>query len=101
MTKPFRIEALIADLRLTAASLQQVLDACQIVGLGGELIPHYPKMLAELADGFADEAGRIRWPTGLPREPVFTAAKLVAIGTADALLARLRPDDAGSTGTRQ
>ena len=43
-------------------------------------------MLAELADRFADEAARIEWPADLPREPVFTAAELEAIGTAEALL---------------
>ena len=41
---PTRIEALIADLRLTAGSLQQVLDACQVAGPGAELAQHYPKM---------------------------------------------------------
>lgn len=59
MRTPGRIEALIADLRLTAGSLQQVLDACQVAGPGAELAQHYPKMLAELADRFADEAARI------------------------------------------
>jgi hypothetical protein len=101
VTRPSRIEALIADLRLTAASLQQVLDACHIAGPGAELMQHYPKMLAELADRFAGEAGRVEWPADLPREPVFTAAELEAIGTAEALLARLRTDDPGSTGTRR
>ena len=33
---PGRIEALIADIRLTAGSLQQVLDACQVAGPGAE-----------------------------------------------------------------
>ena len=98
---PGRIDALIADLRLTAASLQQVLDACRVVGPGAELAVHYPKMIAELADRFADEAERIEWPADLPREPVFTATELEAIGTAEALLARLRTDDSGSTGTRR
>lgn len=49
MTRPSRIEELIADLRLTAASLQQVIDACQVAGPGSELLQHYPKMLSELA----------------------------------------------------
>lgn len=55
MSTPGRIEALIADLRLTAGSLQQVLDACHVAGPGAEVAQHYPKMLAELADRFADE----------------------------------------------
>ena len=98
---PQRIAALIADLRLTAASLQQVLDACHVVGPGAELAVHYPKMIAELADRFADEAARIEWPADLAREPVFTDAELEAIGTAEALWARLRTDDSGSAGTRR
>ena len=101
MTTPSRIIALIVDLRITAGSLQQVLDACQVAGPGAEVAQHYPKMLAELADRFAAEAARIEWPADLPREPVFTAAELEAIGTAEALLARLRIDDSGSTGTRR
>ena len=98
---PARIDALIADLRLTARSLQQVLDACRVAGPGAEVAQHYPKMLAELADRFADEAARIDWPADLPREEVFTVAELEAIGTAEALLARLRIDDSGATGTRR
>lgn len=101
MSTPGRIDALIADLRLTAGSLQQVLDACQVAGAGAELVQHYPKMLVELADRFADEAARVEWPGAEPREPVFTADELEAIGTAEALLARLRTDDSGSTGARR
>ena len=90
MSTPGRIEALIADLRLTAASLQQVIDACHVVGPGAELVGHYPKMVADLADRFADEAERIDWPADLPLEPLFTAAELGAIDAAEGLLARLR-----------
>lgn len=93
MSTPGRIEALIADLRLTADSLQKVLDACQVAGPGAELAQHYPKMLAELADRFADEAARIEWPADEPHEPVFTATELEAIAAGEALLTRLRTDD--------
>jgi len=36
VSTPRRIAALIADLRLTASSLQQVIDGCQIAGPGAE-----------------------------------------------------------------
>lgn len=98
MTRPNRIEALIADLRLTAASLQQVIDACQVGGPGSELIQHYPKMLAELATRWESEAERVEWPEDLPREDVFTADEVAAIDATEALLDKLRGDSDGSTG---
>lgn len=92
MNTPGSIEALIADLRLTAGSLQQVLDACQVVGPGAELAQHYPKMLAELADRFADEAEHIEWPADLQRDLVLTLDDLVAIEVTEALLGKLLSD---------
>ena len=99
MNRPSRIEALIADLRLTAASLQQVIDACQVAGPGSELLQHYPKMLCELATRWESEAERIEWPEDLPREEVFTPAEVAAIDATDALLDKLRGN--GSTGVRR
>ena len=99
MSTPGRIEALIADLRLTAGSLQQVLDACQVAGPGAELARHYPKMLAELATRWDSEAERVEWPEDLPREEVFTPAEVAAIDATEALLGKLRGD--GSTGARR
>lgn len=99
MTSPCRIKALIADLRLTAASLQQVIDACQVAGPGSELLQHYPKMLAELATRWESEAERVEWPEDLPREEVFTPAEVAAIDATEALLGKLRGD--GSTGVRR
>lgn len=94
MTAPGRIEALIADLNLTASSLQQVIDACQVIGPGAELAMHYPKMLAELADRFADETARIEWPADLPREPPLSAAEQGAVEATERLLVRLRGEGA-------
>ena len=96
---PTRIEALIADLRLTAGSLQQVLDACQVAGPGAEVAQHYPKMLAELATRWDSEAERVEWPEDLPREEAFTPAEVAAIDATEALLGKLRGD--GSTGARR
>jgi hypothetical protein len=93
VTSPCRIKALIADLRLTAASLQQVIDACQVAGPGSELLQHYPKMLAELATRWESEAERVEWPEDLPRDEV------AAIDATEALLGKLRGD--GSTGVRR
>ena len=59
MSTPRRIAALIDDLRLTASSLQQVIDGCQIAGPGAEMIQHYPKMLCELATRWESEAERV------------------------------------------
>ena len=99
MTRPSRIEALIADLRLTAASLQQVIDACQVAGPGSELLQHYPKMLCELPTRWETEAERVVWPEALPREEVFTPAEVAAIEATEALLGKLRGD--GSSGVRR
>lgn len=99
MSTPRRIAALIDDLRLTASSLQQVIDGCQIAGPGAELIQHYPKMLAELATRWDSEAERVEWPEDLPREEVFTPAEVAAIDATEALLGKLRGDD--STGVRR
>ena len=99
MSTPRRIAALIDDLRLTASSLQQVIDGCLIAGPGAELIQHYPKMLAELATRWDSEAERVKWPEDLPREEVFTPAEVAAIDATEALLGKLRGD--GSTGVRR
>lgn len=98
MSTPQRIAALIADLRLTASSLQQVLDACQIVGPGAELIQHYPKMLCKLATRWESEAERVEWPEDLPREEMLTPAEVAAIEATEALLGKLH--GAGSTRVR-
>lgn len=90
MSTPPRITALIDDLRLTASSLQQVIDACQVVGPGAELIQHYPKMLSNLANQWQSEAERVEWPDDLPRIEIFTPAEIDAIDEAEALLGRLR-----------
>lgn len=90
MSTPPRITALIDDLRLTASSLQQVIDACQVVGPGAELIQHYPKMLDNLADQWQSEADRVPWPDDLPRIEIFTPAEREAVDEAEALLGRLR-----------
>ena len=94
-----RIDDHLDDLRLTASSLQQVIDGCQIAGPGAELIQHYPKMLAELATRWESEAERVEWPDDLPREEVFTPAEVAAIDATEALLGKLRGD--GSTGARR
>lgn len=90
MSAPRRITMLIDDLRLTASSLQQVIDACQVVGPGAELIQYYPKMLDNLANQWQSEADRVSWPEDLPRIEIFTPAERDAIDEAEALLGRLR-----------
>lgn len=90
MSAACRITALIDDLRLTASSLQQVIDACQVYGPGAELIQHYPKMLCKLADQWQSEADRVPWPDDLPRIEIFTLPEKEAIDEAEALLGRLR-----------
>src|SRR6218665_588436 len=99
MTTPSRIEALIADLRLTATSWQQVIDGCLIAGPGAALIQHYPKMLCDLAARWESEAERVEWPEDLPREEFFAPAEVAAIDATEALLVKRGGD--GSAGARR
>lgn len=95
MTTPRKIAEMVAELRLTASTLQQVMDACLIAGPGAEILQHYPKMLDRQATAWETAAAEVPWPEPTPFEP-FTSEELAAMAEADSLLRRLRSGDSNS-----